>query len=219
MTELDDQQLEEIETSLTRGKSLVDEAEQLRQAGFLAGTRRDWQGGIEAYEQSRGKYQQAVTDLQRVSALIGTSDFRALVLAHDEAKALLAQAQNTLDELQAQQPWQSYKQHQITAREFLDQARAYLQNGDIALARSHAIQARDQDPVLQEDADRLTRDADALEGEAPNVVRWIVLAVIAAVVIGVAIFFGPGVWAWFSEFFFPASAVVQQIFGSGTTFI
>lgn len=210
MTELDDAQLEEIDKRLADGQAALELAKQEKTTASSAGGKRQWKLGIDAYERSRTQYELTIKTLRPILAILPEeSPYRALNLTRSNAQEMLQDAEQSLQQLNAEQPWKLYEQRYQEARQALDSAKQALNSGDLVQARIQANEAKTADPSLSEEAERVIRDADAIEGEKPSSIGYIVLGILAAGLIGAAIFVGPGVYNWIVSFFFPAGMVFE----------
>ncbi len=196
-------QLESWEQALKDGRAQLQQADTpLRQAQDAEKSRR-WQDAIDAYHQAQAAYSEAITQLQ-IPAAISDTRYRALRKLASESQELLQEAQTALDKMEQDQPVVRCEQQIQQARELLDQAYTALREERYDEARALANQARDADPTLQDDADRIIRRADEAAADQPNRAGLIAAVVVLLLLAGAAFFFGPGLWEWFSELLFPA---------------
>lgn len=205
--DLDDRQLEQVEQSLKDGQQALNEAHEAEDVASKAKAAKAWRQGVEAYQLSRTQYVKSIELLKPIPTMLSeTSIYQALNIARNNASSMLQSSEQSLQQLDAIQPWREYEKYIQSAREALDTAKQALKDGDFAQARAQAHIAKEQDPALGEDADRVIRDADALQDEGTNVTGWIVLGVLALALLGAGILFGPGAYNWLVSFFFPAGA-------------
>ncbi|NJL53989.1 hypothetical protein HC928_01710 [bacterium] len=211
-TDLPDMQLEQAEQSLTAGRDAYKQAKTAEDEAKNVEPRKDWQAGIDAYQRSTKQYEAATEQLQSVLKLLPhNSTLGALNRARSEAESLLQTTSEALQRLQHEQPWQAYERHRVEAQQKLKEAKDAINNNNFESARTLAREAKDIDPALTEEAERAIRDADAMEGEKPTPLGWIILAIVGAILLAAALFFGPGVYDWMVSFFFPAGVTpVEQ---------
>ncbi len=196
-------QLESWVQALEAGRAQLQQADaHLRQAQDAEESRR-WQDAIAAYGEAQKAYSKAITQLQ-IPAAISDTRYRALRTLADESRELLQKAQTALDKLEQDQPVVRCEQQIQQARELLDQANTACREERYDEARALANQARDADPTLEDDADRIIRRADEAAADQPNRAGLIAAVVVLLLLAGAAFFFGPGLWEWFSELLFPA---------------
>ncbi|PLS68097.1 MAG: hypothetical protein CV045_09865 [Cyanobacteria bacterium M5B4] len=203
-TDLDDKQLEDVDTLLKNGRDAFSQAQKAEDEARGIVPKKAWQAGIDAYYQSRTQYAAAIEQLRSVLAILSiTHDHRSLNLARSNAQELLQTAENALQQLNDKQPWQELEQRYQQARQTLEMAKQAVNKSDFDQARTLASEAKEIDPALAEEADRVIRDADSMQAETPNPIGYIVLGILAAALIGAAIFWGPGIYNWIVSFFFP----------------
>mgnify|MGYP005847883311 CR=1 FL=1 len=196
-------QLETWVQALESGRAQSQQAAaHIRQAQDAEKSRR-WQDAVTAYGEAQVAYSEAITQLQ-IPAAISDKGYSALRTLAGAGQELLQVAQTALDKLEQDQPVVRCEQQIQQALELLDQADTARREERYDEARALANQARDADPGLQNDADRIIRLADEAEADQPNRAGLIAAVVVLLLLAGAAFFFGPGLWEWFSELLFPA---------------
>ena len=196
-------QLETWEQALESGRAQSQQAAaHIRQAQDAEKSRR-WQDAVTAYGEAQAAYSEAITQLQ-IPAAISDTRYSALRTLAGAGQELLQVARTALDKLEQDQPVVRCEQQIKQALELLDQADTARREERYEEARALAIQARDADPGLQNDADWIIRRVDEAVADQPNRAGLIAAVVVLLLLAGAAFFFGPGLWEWFSELLFPA---------------
>lgn len=206
-------QLERIdawEQALQAGQNLMQEASAMQaQAQADEGSRR-WRAAAAKYRQARATYFEAHAKLE-APAMIGESPFKALQLLRDQAQELITRAQSELQALESSNRAEVCDKHISEAAALLQQANAALGEDNFASARSLALQASEQDPALQEAAERVMRAAEDAQGEWSSPIRRVLLVLLLLALVGSAVVYGPALWATLAEFLFPSGMIYMPI--------
>jgi hypothetical protein len=210
-TELDLDQLETWEQALNEGRKLAQQATEQQAAAAAAEQAHQWQTAADLYRQTRTTYASALTQLEAPAAITDTS-YKALKSLRDEAQQIRQSVQAALTTLDQDQRAARCEQNIKEALDLLEQANTARIEGNYDEARTLAIQARDKDAALSDDADRIIRAADEEAGEGSSRQGIIATIVILLLVVGTGVFFGPTLWNWFSAMLFPVGASIQGIY-------
>ena len=180
------------------------------QEGELAAARKAEQAKLpqlaaERYTQVIAKLQQVVQTLQIPAEL--PHEHAAIRNLSTDARKQRDEAQQLLTKLQEEGVVAKCRAARQRAEALLQEARQAIEQGDRAEARNKAIEANELDRSLSDDADVIKRAADTEVGEQSNQTGLIAVGVILLILLILAGIFGPGLWAWISEFLFPATAL------------
>ena len=197
---------EEGERLLTEGRAAEVKASQAEQRKIPL-------TAAESYAQAIARFQQAIQILKDPAEL--AHDHVAIRTLSNNAREQRKEAQKLLDKLQPDGKDSAVTRCQKArsrAEELLKEASRALEANDNTEARSKATEASELDQSLSEKADEIKRAADTPGGEQDSRTSIIVVGVLLLVLLILAIIFGPKLWAWISEFLFPAIALLP-LFG------
>lgn len=198
--------LEEWDTKWTEGRTFLETADTLRREAEQAGKEQRWNDGIETYHQAQSSYASARSKLEGTTEGEETP-YRSIQELHKSIQIILKRVQEAERELEEEKPWVQYQRHIDEALNYYNQARSALQQEHFSDAIELAQRAAATNPALEENALRVIRHAREEQSAPGFPTGLVVLIVLFILILGVSIFLGPSVLAWFREYLFPPTAV------------
>lgn len=201
------EQLDAWQKAFESGAERLAAAREADSAARQAEQRKLLHAAAEGYERAAEAYRAAIELLALPAGL--ELDHVAIRQMSDQARAERSKAIARGEELTRENPAARCREQQHHANQLLVEAEAALARDDSAEARSKADEARLLDPTLGERVEELIRGIEAAQGGESNRSGLIVAALAVGALIGLGVFLGPPLWAWASEFLFPAMLIVK----------
>ncbi len=200
-------QLQTWQQAFEEGKQQIGQAQKAKEEAEQAEQRKLLLPAEEAYERSKAAYQKAEQLLNDLAQL--NPEHSALKSMSEHARTHLADASTQIGKL-ADCVERCRKSRQ-QAVDLITAAEQALDRGDKDDALEKASKARNIDPALSERADTLLRAVNSNQDpdETSSRVFLVVILLILAAAVSLGIVFGPGLWAWLSEFLFPVTILIS----------
>ncbi len=199
------EQIDAWDHATEEGSKLLERGKETRQQASQDEQRKRPKHAADKYEEAISQFQQALEQLQTPAQL--NYEHAAIRLLSQKARSKRDEAEQQLQQLRQERAVERCRELRARAETLLNEASQALEADNQVEARSKAIEASDLDQTLSEAADEIKRAADSDNSETSSYTGLIVVGVVILILIGLAIFFGPKLWAWISEFLFPAQSL------------